>query len=201
MQERARKTRDKILNVAVRMFAECGLHGTTVDAIAEEAGVNKQRIYAYFESKSGLFESSLIHVLGDMKLISGKVLAEANEKPERLTEILLLEYMSMHKHNPYFWRMLAWANLEEETPLPHLPGINHEHYGELAAIFARAQEQAAVPADMSFEVYIFLLMSVSFFYNSNRKTLSQTLSKELFTPAGQKLLIAQCLGLFQPAGK
>lgn len=198
MQERARKTREKILNVAVRMFAECGFHGTTVDAIADAAEVNKQRIYAYFESKTGLFESSLIHVLGDMKLISGKVLAEANENPARLTEILLNEYMSVHKRNPYFWRMLAWANLEDETPLPQLPGINHEHYNELAAIFDRAREQAAVPADMSFEVYIFLLMSVSFFYNSNRKTLSQTLSKELFTATGQKLLISQCLGLFLP---
>ncbi len=197
MQERAHKTQEKILDTAVKYFAARGFHGTTIDTIAEAAEVNKQRIYAYFGSKSGLFESCLLHVLGDMKLISGKVLAEANEDPTRLTEILLHEYMSIHKRNPVFWRMLAWANLEEETALPHLPGINSEHYAVLSTIFDRAQKQGAVPPDMSFEVYIFLLMSVSFFYNSNRKTLSKTLSKELFTGHGQESLIHQCLNLFQ----
>jgi AcrR family transcriptional regulator len=197
VQERARKTRDRILSTAVKMFAAQGFHGTTVDAIAAEAGVNKQRIYAYFESKSGLFEDCLMHVLADMKLISGKVLEEVGEDPGRLTETLLREYMSIHKRNPFFWRMLAWANLEEETALPHLPGINQEHYAELAAIFERAGKQGAVPAGMSFEVYIFLLMGISFFYSSNRKTLSRTLSEELFTAAGQEMLMRQCLALFR----
>lgn len=201
MQERARKTRDRILDTAVKIFAARGFHGTTVDAIAEAAGVNKQRIYAYFDSKSGLFENCLMHVLADMKLISGKVLAEAGEEPGRLTEILLREYMSIHKRNPFFWRMLAWANLEEDAALPHLPGINREHYAGLSAVFEQAGKQGAAPAGMPFEVYIFLLMSISFFYNSNRKTLSQTLSQELFTAAGQEMLMQQCLKLFCPAAR
>ena len=55
MQQRAVKTRQQILESAVRVFAEKGFSGATVDEIAEAAAVNKQRIYAYFGSKQGLF--------------------------------------------------------------------------------------------------------------------------------------------------
>jgi len=59
MQKRAIKTRDKILQTALHLFAQYGFNGTTVDLIAGKAGVNKQRIYAYFQNKAKLFETCL----------------------------------------------------------------------------------------------------------------------------------------------
>ncbi len=196
MQQRAKETRDKILTQAVKAFAENGFHGTKVDAIADSAGVNKQRIYAYFGSKSGLFETCLVKVFGEMKLISAAQIAKAAENPASLSKILLSEYMSVHERNPYFWRMLAWANLETDLTLQQLPGINQEHFDALKEVFQQAKQQGCIPEPMSFEVYIFTLMGISFFYNSNRKTLSKTLSPDLFTEAGRSGLISQCLTLF-----
>jgi AcrR family transcriptional regulator len=48
-------TRDKILNAALDVFSEKGFHLSTVDEIAEQAGVGKGTLYRYFVNKETLF--------------------------------------------------------------------------------------------------------------------------------------------------
>ncbi|SDC47836.1 MULTISPECIES: TetR/AcrR family transcriptional regulator [unclassified Candidatus Frackibacter] len=49
------KTKDKIIEVAVELFANYGYHKTTMDLIAEKAGVAKGTLYWHFSSKNELF--------------------------------------------------------------------------------------------------------------------------------------------------
>ena len=65
MQLRAERTRRAILKAARKLFAAGGFSGTSVDAIALTARVNKQRIYAYFGSKKQLFEAVLLEVFSE----------------------------------------------------------------------------------------------------------------------------------------
>ena len=48
------ETKEKILRVAEKLFAEKGFDGTSVDSIAKTAGVNKALIYYHFKDKSSL---------------------------------------------------------------------------------------------------------------------------------------------------
>ncbi|MCB0119316.1 MAG: TetR/AcrR family transcriptional regulator [Anaerolineales bacterium] len=63
-KEQARQTRLQILESARAMFVERGYDGATLDAIASEAGVAVDTLYAIFGSKrgilSGLIEVSLV---------------------------------------------------------------------------------------------------------------------------------------------
>ena len=52
-------TKAKLLAAARREFADKGIAGARVDAIAERAGVNKQLIYYYFGTKEDLFREIL----------------------------------------------------------------------------------------------------------------------------------------------
>ena len=88
MQQRAIETKKKILEAAVAVFAQKGLTGATVDDIAEAGGVNKQRLYAYYGSKMGLFEAALLHVFQQVELFSRSTVGKAAAHPEKLTEIL-----------------------------------------------------------------------------------------------------------------
>jgi AcrR family transcriptional regulator len=54
-------TREKILAAALEVFSSKGFHGTTVDEIAELAGLGKGTVYRHFQSKKGLF-SELIRL-------------------------------------------------------------------------------------------------------------------------------------------
>lgn len=44
-----------MVEVASRLFARRGYHSASMDEIAAEAGISKPMLYAYFESKDGLF--------------------------------------------------------------------------------------------------------------------------------------------------
>jgi AcrR family transcriptional regulator len=45
----------QMLDVAARVFAERGYHAASMDEIAAEVGVSKPMLYAYFDSKEGLY--------------------------------------------------------------------------------------------------------------------------------------------------
>ncbi|MBN2442439.1 MAG: TetR/AcrR family transcriptional regulator [Spirochaetales bacterium] len=52
----AEATKQKIIDCAVKLFAEEGFDGARVDKLAEMAGVNKALIYYYFKSKEAVLE-------------------------------------------------------------------------------------------------------------------------------------------------
>jgi AcrR family transcriptional regulator len=54
-QQQASETQSRILAAAETLFRDRGFDGTTIDAIAREAGVAAPTIYAGFKSKRGIF--------------------------------------------------------------------------------------------------------------------------------------------------
>jgi AcrR family transcriptional regulator len=58
-QNRAERTQ-RILDGALRVFAEEGYSGTTMDAVAAAAGLSKPTLYQYFDSKDALFQAMML---------------------------------------------------------------------------------------------------------------------------------------------
>ncbi|MGW0753681.1 TetR/AcrR family transcriptional regulator [Streptomyces sp. NPDC002587] len=61
---RRQATRQKLYEAAVTLIAEQGFSATTVEEIAERAGVAKGTVYYNFASKNDLFEELLRHGVG-----------------------------------------------------------------------------------------------------------------------------------------
>jgi AcrR family transcriptional regulator len=55
----AEQRRSQLLEVAIRLFAEHGFHATSMDDIAEGAGVTKPVLYQHFPSKRALYRELL----------------------------------------------------------------------------------------------------------------------------------------------
>jgi len=53
--ERREETREELLAAAGRVFAKRGFHGTSLDAVAEEAGFSRGAVYYNFADKEELF--------------------------------------------------------------------------------------------------------------------------------------------------
>src|SRR5450756_1195684 len=64
--ERGVRTRQAILDAAVNTFQAKGLHDTSVDDIAEAAGVSRATLYQYFESRDELFAELTQVAAGDL---------------------------------------------------------------------------------------------------------------------------------------
>ena len=77
---RRRATRAKLYEAAVTLIAEQGFSATTVDEIAERAGVAKGTVYYNFKSKTELFEELLRYGVG---LLTASLQSAADETAER----------------------------------------------------------------------------------------------------------------------
>ncbi|MEU7133874.1 TetR/AcrR family transcriptional regulator [Streptomyces sp. NPDC046261] len=77
---RRQNTRRKLFEAAVTLIAEQGFSSTTVDEIAERAGVAKGTVYYNFASKTMLFEELLRH---GIELLTDSLQAAADETADR----------------------------------------------------------------------------------------------------------------------
>ncbi|MFG2876754.1 TetR/AcrR family transcriptional regulator [Streptomyces sp. NPDC048337] len=77
---RRQATRQKLYEAAVTLIAEQGFSATTVEEIAERAGVAKGTVYYNFASKNDLFEELLRHGVG---LLTASLRTAAEETEAR----------------------------------------------------------------------------------------------------------------------
>jgi TetR/AcrR family transcriptional repressor of mexJK operon len=56
---KSEEKRQSILEAATALFLEKGLQGTSMDAVAREAGVSKQTVYSHFQNKDALYSACI----------------------------------------------------------------------------------------------------------------------------------------------
>jgi AcrR family transcriptional regulator len=191
MQLRARKTKEKILLTAMRLFAKTGFQGTKIDDLASAAKVNRQRIYAYFGSKEKLFQAAMLEVFAKANAEDDKLLKLGEKDLPQLTEILLRHYLAVHQGHPALHRMVGWANLQlKKTPL-WMKDIKEKSFAHLRKLYQLGQSQGVFLATVDFDVYIFTLLAATYFQAANRITATQTITEELFSSQGSEKLIRQ----------
>lgn len=82
-----RTTRDRIVETAARLFTSKGFHQTSIDEIAQEAGVAKGSVYYHFPGKDQL----LVSVIEEgVKLIRETVEARLDEGGDELARLLIV---------------------------------------------------------------------------------------------------------------
>jgi AcrR family transcriptional regulator len=197
MQKRALETKSKILAAARQEFSAKGFHGTTVDDISGRAGVNKQRIYAYFVNKENLFAEVLKDCYESIMTSEESFLALLEADIPHLAEILLRHYFLFHQSHPEFWRLIAWENLEGGAHLPVLKGLRNKTFQHLRKLYNKGQEQGIYSLKVSFETFIYTLSALAFFYFSNRLSMSLTLNQDLSSPEIQETLVRESLLMFR----
>jgi TetR/AcrR family transcriptional regulator len=175
MQQRAIQTRAAILTAARDEFSAKGFHGARVDVIAAGSGVNKQRLYANFKNKAGLFAEVLKATFMDLAREETELLKLSASDIPRLAELILDSYVSVHTRHPEFWRLLAWENLEGGRHSSGLAGIKDPVLKHLRSLYEQGQKTGHFLADVPFEGFIFNLLAVSYFMVSNRRTLKRSI--------------------------
>jgi len=78
------KTKEKILGVAERLFAEKGFNGTSIDKIAKTAGVNKGLIYYHFKDKKDIVVSIFKGIINEINQSVHLSVPEEDSEPDDL---------------------------------------------------------------------------------------------------------------------
>ena len=70
-EQRARRTRDRIVEAATRLFLDRGYVATTVDALARDAGVATATVYQAFGTKEAILAAGLdFTIAGDLEPVA-----------------------------------------------------------------------------------------------------------------------------------
>lgn len=178
------RTVQTILAAATLEFAEKGIAGARVDAIAERAGVNKRMLYHYFGDKGGLYlavlEASYAAIRAEERALDLDP-AEPEAALVKLTSFTFDYYLE----HPEFLGLLAAENLVKAVNLKGsatIPTIQSTFEPTLDAILRSGAARGRFRAGLDpINVYI-TIASLSAFYLTNRWTLSTAFRRDLEAP-------------------
>jgi AcrR family transcriptional regulator len=151
-------TQRKILEAATREFAERGPDGTTIERIAKLAGVNKERVYNYFDSKTALFARVLREQLATAALDLPMDATSANGLADYAGR--LYDY---HHQHPELARLLQWEALAFTAEVPE-EGQRREYYGHKTSALAAGQAAGTISSIVAPDLLHFLLLSLAAYW-------------------------------------
>ena len=148
---------NKVLEAAIDLFAERGIEGASVDAIAAASGVSKATIYKHWHDKDSLALEALGNLLG------------LNEKPPvfdsgdlRTDLIDALNYQppepDPERKNRIMPHLMAYAARNREFGIQWRSRAIERPRRQITEILKRAVRQHELPATLNYEMSIAILL-------------------------------------------
>jgi AcrR family transcriptional regulator len=166
------RTMAEILDVATREFAEKGLSGARIDAIADATRTSKRMIYYYYGSKEGLYVAVLEESYRRMRQIEAQLHLEDRE-PEAALRALVEFTFDHHASNEDYIRLVMNENMARGVYLAQSKSIRELNVPAIQAIrllYERGVKQGVFrpgldPVDIHASI-----SALTFFNVSNRHT-------------------------------
>ncbi len=200
-------TRRSILDAAAREFADKGLSGARVDAIAVRAGTTVRMIYYYFGSKDGLYRAALERAYRTMRETEQRLALDSLPPGEALR--VLTEFtFDYQQANPDFVRLVAIENIHRAGHLAQLPPIrdlNASIIDTIGRILQRGKADGLFRADAEPIGVHLLITAFCFFRVANRYTLRTVFALDPLSPklkaSHRRMLVDAVLGYLQPGAE
>jgi TetR/AcrR family transcriptional regulator len=179
-----RPARKAILAAGRHEFAAKGLAGARVNEIAERSGVNKQLIYYYFGNKEGLYAAALEAVYAEIRGLEKNLNLEVDQPDEAMRRLIGFsfdylasrpEFIGMLNHeNARCARHVGSSNMIRSMSSPLIEMIRKTLARGVAIKLFRTGIDPL-------QLYI-SVAGMSYFFFSNRTTLSSTFGRDLQAP-------------------
>lgn len=141
-------TKRLILDAALQLAAERGITGTTMDDVAERAGVAKGSLYYNFSSKDKLFEGLLLD--GMETLTQALREARAGRHGWPAIEALVAALLGRIAANPALAKIMAGDIFRTDRPWQETAyAFRHQALAEFEAAITEAQAAASVAGPAS----------------------------------------------------
>jgi AcrR family transcriptional regulator len=175
------RTVQTLLAAATLEFAEKGVAGARVDAIAERAGVNKRMLYHYFGDKRGLYIAVLEAAYAAIRAEERALHLDPAEPEAALAKLAVFTFDYYLAH-PEFLGLLAAENLVRAVNLKGSAAIGliqSTFEPSLGAILRAGAAKGVFRSGLDpLNVYI-TIASLGAFYLTNRWTLSTAFKRDL----------------------
>ena len=118
-KNRPKTRKDRIMDAALRIFAEKGFQNSTITEISKEAGVSEATVYEYFGTKEDLLFAIPEKISNDTFEESSKVIPYIKGVEGKIRAILLF-YVQLYQTNPNY-SALVLLQLMSNKRFRHTP--------------------------------------------------------------------------------
>lgn len=122
---------EQILEVAGSVFSRRGFHSTSMEEIAEGAGVTKPLLYRYFGSKDALYLATITQV--GNHLMSGLTVLMSNPIPAERLKYIMLSFLTFVERHREGWSVLYNEALTSVGPVGDKVAFFRNSFIEAAA--------------------------------------------------------------------
>lgn len=198
-------TRQDILDVATAEFAEHGLTGARVEAIAARTRTTVRMIYYYFGSKDGLYRAALERAYAAMRAAERALGLDALA-PEAAVARLVGFVFDYHEANPGYNRLVSIENIHRAAHLSRsdtVAAANATVIETLDAILDRGRAGGVFRGDADAVSVHLLITAFPFFRVANRHTLGVLFGRDPLDAAlreGQRRMCVEAVLGYLRAG-
>lgn len=174
-EQKKEQTRNRILETAVKLFSRNGIDGTSIEELAQKAGIGKGTVYTYFETKR-----EIVMAIADIQLDRSRKELAAKTNPESsLKEQMVTIFhadFEFIEENKEFGRMFLQEKVFPKEPLSEEDfEIQNKYFELLYPLYERAQERGEIDKDLellniSGHFYAVYLLLMSCWYTGMIKT-------------------------------
>ena len=183
-QRDAERTRNEILEVATREFADQGFAGARVDEMAARMRTTKRMIYYYFGGKEQLYIEVLEAAYARIRSVEREVDVEHLDPREAIRRLAELTF-DHHDSHPEFIRLVSIENIhhaEHMRKSKRLANLNHPAIALIERILERGRADEIFRRDVDpIDVHM-LISSFCVFRVANRHTFRTLFERDLTDP-------------------
>jgi TetR/AcrR family transcriptional regulator len=105
-----KERRAQLIAEAVRLFGQRGYEATTLDAVAEAAGVRKQSLLYYFATKEDLFDACVVDLSSRIATVLETALEDIEEDDDPIPRVIhaIFRLAREEPEFPGFMREASW---------------------------------------------------------------------------------------------
>ena len=177
-----------ILEVATAEFAEKGLSGARVDAIAAATATSKRMIYYHFGSKEGLYTAVLEESYRRIRDIEARLELDDLEPEDALRKLVAFTFDYQHD-NEAFIRLVMNENMHRGEYLaksPTIQGLNVPAIDAVGRVYRRGVKAGVFRRGIDAIDLHMSISSLCFFSVANRHTFSLIFKHDLASAAAMR---------------
>ena len=176
-------TKENILNVATREFAERGYEGASIEAIVLRCKISKNLVYHYFDSKEGLFIEVMERAYGAMRGRQNEL--SLSGEPVRDMRELVRKTIQHFIDQPDFHLLLSIENLHKAAHIRKstvIAQMFNPLRAALSQILEQGKQQGVFRQDAEWVDLYVSISGLGAYAITNRYTLSYVLDVDLDSP-------------------
>jgi AcrR family transcriptional regulator len=152
---RGKRTRDRILRAAVKVFGERGFTDTNILAIAQEANVASGTVYQYFTDKADLFSYLLFEL---QEKLRRETRMPADEEGRLVVHDSVVHYLEVYREYAPIYRAW-WELLEPRTEFTDAwLSLHGQSRREMTRVVRSGQQAGTVDAGIDPELTADLML-------------------------------------------